>query len=535
MYRPKKDQAAPAIRLEPLSTFPDTATLAGALSQARQNVGRPVELSWPKPQAQLGYYLSVTSQPQAGDPVWVFTEGQGRDAREIWRYASGDPTLIYSLVMAESTGEVTGATDNASFAQGIDASKFSANTASSYSTSLLGLQATSGTRYPVVNASRSSRDATMEGDLRDMAVPNLLQSIVMSKMTGRLFVETGQTAAELFFEEGNLLHASAHEVVGDQAIMELVTWETGKFFFYRDEATNQRTVNRRLDAILMEGITLLDQSKWLMNNGVTMESYLDKKSANLSEGDFDKAVKEGTPADAQLQKDFYILLDGCTSLFDLLRRKPMVKKDWVGIVFNLVNCGLVNVSKKPTRVDKTSFLESTAIDNTAITRVQALLARPDSGLMSYPSFHYFLNQEFQRYIAYGTPYSVIIFEMRSMKGNKLEPLSIPALKEAMLRLRGITRQLDVLAHFETLSYVLLLPNTETPSAAMLAHRMLETLRSTPLGPDADNLALAFGIAGVPEDCRDMGLLLSAAKASKLVAQRNNYPIVMFKDMQAPPA
>lgn len=70
---------------------------------------------------------------------------------------------------------------------------------------------------------------------------------------------------------------------------------------------------------------------------------------------------------------------------------------------------------------------------------------------------------------------------------------------------------------------------------MLAHRILEMLRMRQLGPEsnADNLALAFGVAGMPEDCKDTGLLLSAAKASKLVAQRNNYPIVMFKDMQSP--
>jgi hypothetical protein len=53
-----------------------------------------------------------------------------------------------------------------------------------------------------------------------------------------------------------------------------------------------------------------------------------------------------------------------------------------------------------------------------------------------------------------------------------------------------------------------------------------------LGPEANlsQLALAFGVAGIPEDCHEIGLLLAAAKAAKVVAQKNNYPIVMFRDM-----
>ncbi len=534
MYRPKKDNTLPPLRMDPLSRMPDVEHLTEALDQARNNEGRLVELTWPKPGHNLQLLLTVIFIAGGGDPLWTFGEREIRQPiNELWRYASGDPTLIYNLVLAECTGEVV-ANDDGSQQVVLDASKFTSNTTSSYSTSLLGMQATSGTRYPVVNTSKSTRDATMEGQLEDMSIPNLLQSIVMAKMTGRLFVDAGNAASELFFEDGVLLHASALDVAGDQALMELVTWEKGKFYFYRDEKTIQRTIGRRLDAILMEGITLLDQSKFLMEQGLKMESYLDKKYPNLSESEFDGRVSAGAPVPAELQKQFYIALDGCTSLFDLLRRKPMVKKDWVAIIFNLVQCDLITIAKKPSKIDKTSFLESSLIDKAAIERVRTLLARPETGIVSYPNFHFFLDQEFTRYQLYKVPCSLIVFELRMLLPNSLEPLSIPAMKEAASRIRGMLSPLDVFAHFETISYAILLPNTEPASAAMLAHRILENLRG-PLLPGVDNLAMAFGVAGIPEDCRDMGLLVSAAKASKLVAQRNNYPIVMFKDMQAPNA
>ncbi|MBK9204235.1 MAG: DUF4388 domain-containing protein [Candidatus Obscuribacter sp.] len=353
MYRPKKDPTTQPIRMAPLETIPTVAQLMSALSQAQDSHGRIVELVWPKPDSQTNFLLSVGYKPESSDPVWIFNEGAGRQNREIWTYGSGDLTLIFNLINAECTGEVSAVTDNNG--QGSGANKFASNTSSTYSTSLLGLQATSGTRYPVVNASKSMRDATMEGDLTDMAVPNLLQSVVMSKMTGRLFVDTTQAAAELFFEDGNLIHATAVDVDGDLALMELVTWERGKFYFYRDETTTLRTVKRRLDAILMEGITLLDQSKALIESGLTMESYLDKAQVGLTEPEFDQAVAKGAPVDLKMQKEFYLQLDGCSTLFDLLRKKPMVKKTGSACSLTWSIAVSLSLPKSPQKLIKLPF------------------------------------------------------------------------------------------------------------------------------------------------------------------------------------
>jgi GGDEF domain-containing protein len=121
-----------------------------------------------------------------------------------------------------------------------------------------------------------------------------------------------------------------------------------------------------------------------------------------------------------------------------------------------------------------------------------------------------------------------------LKQNRYEPLPAEALQAAVAAIRAAKRELDVFSHFETLSYALLLPHTEAAAAAILAYRILEMLRSKSLGPiDPQYLAIAFGIAALPEDCKDVGLLLSAAKASKLAAQKSSSPVVMFKDMQAP--
>jgi len=531
MYRPKQTP----IRLPRLESLPGLDDVMGAMEQARARMGMPVELSWVMGDGTTIYRLVATCAPQTGDLTWDLLVGEGRNEVQAWTYTTGDVALVLNLVLSESTENITEGMDQ-SLLLGDNADRNTGLT-SSYSTSLMGLQSLTSTssKLPVFQASRALRPASMEGTLEDMPIPNLLQSISMGKNTGKLTVTNEETGAELYFVEGELTHAQVLNLKGDLAIMELVTWDQGRFFFYRDERTEQKTVARRVDAILMESVTLLDQSKFLLDSGLKMDSYIDKKDLSLTEALFEEAVKKGAPCDVALQKQFYLRLDGNSTLFDILRERPMVKKDWVPVLFNMMRCDLIALSDKPKVKDKASLLQSTALDRNAIETVSRSMKRPDTGIISYPVFQYFLEQEFFRSQFNGSPFSVIIFEVWVWGPEKLEALPIPAVAEVARRIGNVKRNIDILAHFEALHYAMLLPNTETASAAILGHRCLEVLTATSLTSElaTRRLALAFGIAGMPEDCREIGLLLSAAKVAKNVAQQSDFPIIMFKDLQAP--
>ncbi len=285
----------------------------------------------------------------------------------------------------------------------------------------------------------------------------------------------------------------------------------------------------------MEAVTLLDQSRYLFNSGLKMDLYIAKKYPNLSEAEFEAKIREAAPHELAPQKEFYVKLDGNQTLFDILREKPMPKRDWVPVMFNLIQTDLIELRETPLKPDKTKLLQATVLDRVAIDNIFRSLKRADTNVISYPAFQFFLEMEFNRYQLFGTPFCVVIFDMWMVGVGKQEPLPVQALAEASKRINNLKRSIDLMAHFETFNYGLLLPNTETASAAILCHRILEVLNGSPLmmGMDQRKAALSFGIAGVPEDCRDISLLLSAAKVAKNVAQQSEFPIVMFKDLQAP--
>ena len=96
---------------------------------------------------------------------------------------------------------------------------------------------------------RERTKAILEGELENMQVPTLLQSINMSKMTGRLNISNESSKCDVYFSDGAPQHAEAPENKGDAAIVEILTWEHGQFRFYQGEQSTEKSIKRRLDGL----------------------------------------------------------------------------------------------------------------------------------------------------------------------------------------------------------------------------------------------------------------------------------------------
>ncbi|MBX9693299.1 MAG: DUF4388 domain-containing protein, partial [Cyanobacteria bacterium] len=370
-------------------------------------------------------------------------------------------------------------------------------------------------------------------DLNKLQVPNLLQSINLAKMTGRLDVKTPAAICQIFFQEGIPLHCKLKESTGDISMIELLTWTDGEFRFWPDEKTTERSVNKRLDAILMEGVTLLDQSKYLDTQGLNMESCLVKKNAMISEEEFAARLQKGAPLDLERQLDFYELIDNRNTLAELIRKRPMPKTDYVPILFNLVSCGLVQITDQAPQQNRLARLKALGIDDNQLQAVIKTLNRSETGILNYNAFIYFLDQEYLRYEYFNLPFSLVVFSLGQRKGPAVESLQMLAVRRAMQRIGLVKRQVDYLGHYETFDYALLLPNTNSAAAGAMANRVADVLREAPLSSDMDSrsLALAFGVASVPDDCVDLDKLLMAAKAARDAAKKQgNKRVVLARDL-----
>ncbi|HEY9732383.1 MAG TPA: DUF4388 domain-containing protein [Drouetiella sp.] len=385
-----------------------------------------------------------------------------------------------------------------------------------------------------VYAKAEKKADTIEGTLTEMAVPQLLRSLVTNQATGKLEIIGEETVGEVYFESGLPKHASTPSEYGDGAIKELVTWEKGTYVFTPNSRTEMRSVNDPLEKVIADGVLLLDQKRHLKRAGLAYESYLVRLHKNLSDTELKLMLTKGAPLDFEFQRDVYQYLRHKRTFTDLLRDKPMDSSKWTALLFNFLSCGLIEI-KQPDAI-KGSALDFLGEARAQVQAIHESFIRPETGVYSYPALMYFMEYELHRYEAYNFPLSLIVFEIKNRRdgSSASDVLTSQAAGIAAMRIDLVKRPLDIIGHFEAVDYGLLLPNTTGSSAAFVANRILESLTATPLvkGVDRNSLELAFGIACLPADGDDMESLVMSAKAAKAKAKSGQFPIVLSRSKKS---
>jgi hypothetical protein len=513
------------IRLPTLNRLPEERDISSMLYQAQSARGKQVKLAWlldRVSQQDLPPLLSCIWEPTAGEAKWTMQYGEGIMGKTVWIYESTDVGLILNFVLGTCTGTVQeGQMNDSSFAR--DPMLLSSDEPASKTSSSEPDQRT---------------NAAMEGDLTDFSVPSLLQSISIAAMTGMLSVRGPDGSAEIYFLEGNPTHAQALGSFGDLALLDLFTWEQGKFHFFRGDRAAERTITRRLDSMIMEGVTLLDQAKFIKAAGIKPESFLIKKAHDITEADFEKLVSKGAPIAMPIQKRFFQYVDNNTTLFDILLRQQLPKTVWMPILYNLLSCGIISHSDRAASSRKTITLaDSQEFDASIVSLsdpVKKQLIRSETGIYTYSAFVFFVEQECLRFEDTEEPFSVLVIAARANQGGKLLPLPLEVTKNVITQLFAIKRRMDILAHFQTLDLALLMPGCDANLTLLVAQRLYKLMMQGAFGLQSGQMHVTMGIASVPEHGGPTADVIGRARDAQVQASSSTPLLVaVSKDIQPP--
>jgi hypothetical protein len=508
------------------------------MQECQKALGRTVELPYSTSDHKHNFIISVRNEAPKGEPLWALMVVTNTETTVCWKHASTDLVLICNMLNS-AAGSNTFTDLGASRAflgkAGEQSEDKVAITAPSAAPSTAKPQPADAIVFEPPNPGAK---ALFEGDLKALAAPKLLQKINLAKLTGRLDVKTRRDTAQLYFEDGIPVHSVMKDAPGDSGLTELVTWESGEFRFWQDDRTSLKTVTKSIDAALSDGMALSDQTKYLETNGLRLESCLVKKNALISKDELSSRLAKGLPIPLEVQSDFYEFIDSRTTLYDFLHKHPMSKVEWVPILFNLVTCGLIQIKDQAPQQNRLAGLKILGIDESAVQNINTQLLRPETGVFSYPALVFFIEQEYLRYEFFNLPFSIIVFSLGEQKigleTDSVEPLQTFAIRRAMQRINLIKRQVDILGHYQELDYAMLLPNTNSTAAAALANKIMDVLREAPLSSDMDarNLALAFGVATIPEDYQEVDKLLLAANKARDKAKTGHQRVVLAREIEA---
>ncbi|MFZ1157310.1 MAG: response regulator [Candidatus Sulfotelmatobacter sp.] len=109
-------------------------------------------------------------------------------------------------------------------------------------------------------AKTAPSDGVVRGNLAQMNVIDLMQSLEMGRKSCQLTLTKEGDKCEVFFVEGQVKHATYGALVGDEAVFKVLRWTGGSFELDFEGKTAKETTQLNTQGLLMEGLRLLDES-----------------------------------------------------------------------------------------------------------------------------------------------------------------------------------------------------------------------------------------------------------------------------------
>jgi CheY-like chemotaxis protein len=103
-------------------------------------------------------------------------------------------------------------------------------------------------------------ESVLRGNLAQMNVMDLLQSLDMGHKTCSLVLTNNGDRCQLFFTDGQINHAAYGELKGDEAVYKVLLWTGGNFEIDFNGSSQEQTTTRSTQGLLLEGLRLLDES-----------------------------------------------------------------------------------------------------------------------------------------------------------------------------------------------------------------------------------------------------------------------------------
>jgi hypothetical protein len=99
------------------------------------------------------------------------------------------------------------------------------------------------------------------GTLHDLSLPNLVQLQCSEQHNAQVYLTQGARQGKLVFADGEIIYARADNLLGEQAVYELLTWEDGDFQVTVENVSIEKNVAVPWSMLMLEGLRLADEHR----------------------------------------------------------------------------------------------------------------------------------------------------------------------------------------------------------------------------------------------------------------------------------
>lgn len=178
-----------------------------------------------------------------------------------------------------------------------------------------------------------------QGSLNELPLPDIIQLVSVSGKTGMFTLSHDEEAGEIYLRDGQIVHAKAGGLEGEEAVYELAIWRQGDFVFTPGHETPATTIQKSNTNLLMEAARRIDE--W---------QILSKKisSTRLIPVFNDKAVNTSVSFTPQ-EWAIICRIDGRRSIEEIAVALAMSPFETCKHLYGLVTSGLIDLKEDLTR------------------------------------------------------------------------------------------------------------------------------------------------------------------------------------------
>lgn len=183
------------------------------------------------------------------------------------------------------------------------------------------------------------------GSLKDFHVADLINIIGQSQKTGELKVKFHNNESVIYFFNGQLFDAYKENLLGEEVVYELMTYESGDFDFIESDLKIEKRITKNIDELINEGSLRIDLINALRKNSIVSKpSYIIqiRNSSDDLQGNMKNIYEE-------IEKNISI------SIIDLAKNINLDIDQYISSLKQLNDKNLINIQKSEEEVFWKSF------------------------------------------------------------------------------------------------------------------------------------------------------------------------------------
>lgn len=100
-----------------------------------------------------------------------------------------------------------------------------------------------------------------EGEIVGLGLPDVIQIHNHNRFSGCIAIESSAGNGNLFFRDGEIIHAEQGDRIGEQAFYDILEWPPGKFRLQPNVTTTRNTIQKAAQHLLLDAHRVLDERR----------------------------------------------------------------------------------------------------------------------------------------------------------------------------------------------------------------------------------------------------------------------------------